>query len=90
MHGTGKMIYQNSVIKSITANWNDENNFNYEYDVKFEFDNNLLNKLINLREEIKLFDILPNILHKYIPVLGKKTKKAELKFILKKKIQTIT
>ena len=85
MHGIGKMIYKNSLIKSITANWIDENKFNYKHDVKFEFDSNLLDKLIELREEIKSFDVLPNILHKYIPVLGKKTKKAELKYILMKK-----
>ena len=35
-----------------------DSNFNYEYDVKFEFDSDLLNKLIDLREEIKSFDVL--------------------------------
>ena len=83
--GFGKMIYKNSIIKSIISYWIDENNFNYENDVKFEFDHDLLDKLIDLREEIQSFDIFPNILHKYISILGKKTKRAELEYVLRKK-----
>jgi hypothetical protein len=85
MKGIGKMIYKDSIVKSITAHWIDENNFNYENDVKFEFDDNLSNKFKDIKEEIESFDIFPNILHKYIPILGKKTKRAELEYVLRKK-----
>ena len=85
----GKMTYKNSIIKSITAYWinenENENDIDYNYDVKIEFDNDLLNKLNDLRTEIQSFDVFPNILHKYIPILGKKTKNAELKYVLRKK-----
>jgi hypothetical protein len=90
MYGVGKMTYKDSVIKSIIANWINENNFDIFYEVKFEFDDNLLDKLVELREEIQSFDVLPDILHKYIPVLGKKTKIAELKYVLKKKEKFIS
>jgi len=86
MHGFGKLIYINSVIKSIDAYWINKNTFDKEKDVKFEYDDNLLKKINNLRTEIQSFDILPNILHRYIPVLDKKTKISELKYILKKEI----
>jgi len=90
MFGIGKMIYQDSIIKSITSYWFDENTFYTNDNVKFEYDTNLLNKLDILREEIQLFDIFPNFIHKYIPVLGKKTKKAELKYVLRRKCANLT
>ena len=62
------MIYKNSVIKSITANWIDENNFNYKHDVKFEFASDLLDKLIDIPFCLPEKNILENItlLDKYI------------------------
>ena len=90
MDGIGKMIYQDSIIKSITSYWFDENTFYTNDNVKFEYDTNLLNKLDILREELQLFDIFPNFIHKYIPVLGKKTKIAELKYVLQKKFANLT
>jgi hypothetical protein len=81
----GKMTYKDCVVKSITAHWINENNINHSYDVKIEFDDDLLNQLSDLRSEIESFDVFPDILHKYIPVLGKKTKSAELKYVLRKK-----
>jgi hypothetical protein len=82
----GKMTYKDSsIVKSITAYWINENDINHHYDVKIEFDDDLLNKLNDLRIEIQSFDVFPDILHKYIPVLGKKTKSAELAYVLRKK-----
>jgi hypothetical protein len=89
MDGIGKMIYQDSIIKSITSYWIDENTFCINDNVKFEYDNDLLNKLDILREELKSFEVFPNFIHKYIPVLGKKTKIAELKYVLRKKFASL-
>lgn len=86
MDGIGKMIYKDCVIKYITAVWIDENKVDYDSNIKIEFDYDLLNKFKDIKEQIESFDVLPNIEHKYIPVLGKKTKIAELKYILLKKI----
>ena len=49
-----------------------------------------MNKLDILREELKSFEVFPNFIHKYIPVLGKKTKIAELKYVLRKKFANLT
>lgn len=90
MDGIGLMIYNNymrsPIIKSITANWIDENNFDIKCDIKIEFDHNLLDKFIDLREEIESASVFPNLVHKYIPVLGKETKRAELKYVVLQKL----
>jgi hypothetical protein len=89
MDGIGKMIYQDSIIKSITSYWIDENTFCINDNIKVEYDTDLLNKLDILREEIQSFEVFPNYIHKYIPVLGKKTKIAELKYVLQKKFANL-
>lgn len=86
MNGIGRMTYKdNNVIKSITANWIDENNFDINNNIKIEFNNNLLDNFKDLREEIRSASVFPNLIHKYIPILGKETKRAELEYVLRKR-----
>lgn len=93
MNGIGLMIYNNymesPIIKSIRANWIDENNFDINSNIKINFDNNLLDKYKDLRDEIESASVFPNLVHKYIPVLGKETKRAELKYVIFNKLKTI-
>jgi len=85
IYGHGTISFKYGLVKSITGFWKDEENLDEFVDSKFVYNKKMLHFNKELRMEIQTFNIFPNFIHKYIPVLGKETKQLELQYCLQKK-----
>jgi len=84
--GLGEMTYENSIVKRVTGNWKKDKLSSVGLDIEYDKERQeSMGETEFLREQIQSFDILPNIEHRYIPVLGKKTKRAELKSVIQRR-----